>query len=79
MKFVAERTSMGSAGYIDDKPIKFAEFTPGNNPEYGQWHIEISTLDELIEVIRKNSGRGQAVISVGGKMPTIEIYDDYRE
>lgn len=81
MKFVAARTSASWLGHIDNRPIQFAEFTPGIDPEYGEWNIEINTLEELIEVIRKNVGSGQAVITVGkpGELPTLEIYDAYRE
>lgn len=43
-----------------------------------EWRIEIKSLDELIEFIKKY---GECVVSYneGNEMPAIEIYDAYRE
>lgn len=84
------RTNLTS---LDEFLTKAAQFWPDDsrvylNEETGrveidcgdekQWRIEIKSLDDLMEFINKN---GQCVVyqDDDDELPTIEIYDDYRE
>ena len=79
MKFNIERTS---DAFGDTKPIPYAVCeSEGYNEFNGLYEriytIEINTLEELMKLIEKE---GQIVISPNSKgLPTIEIYDDWRE
>jgi hypothetical protein len=73
MKFYIERTSDYGA-----KPTADAVYVETDGDfGYKMYTIEIRTLEELMKLIEKE---GQIVISPNSKgLPTIEIYDDWRE
>jgi len=75
MKFAIERTS--SYGEEEKNP----EVEGAINAE-SWWEIEIKTAEELVELCKKTDA--EIIISLGRiarkhSLPTIEIYDDYRE
>ena len=63
MEFMITRTSLWTN---NKKPTQQAY------KEGGNWYIKINSLDELIELTRKE---GQIIIDED----SLEIYDDYRE
>jgi hypothetical protein len=79
MKFEISRTSLWS--WDTDPPCEGAAPTTTTHPTTGQtfcrWHINIDTLEALIEFIRTIDE--ELIIGSDDDGPTIEIYDTYRE
>lgn len=79
MKFEISRTNVDS----NEQPCSGAEpFWVGPPPETEGmvnklWSIEIATLDDLLAFAKEYGGR--LVISYNSELPSLEIYDGYRE
>ena len=84
MKFTVTRTSQweNTEAPIEGAVPAVHHWTArdGEVHDIHTWTIEISTLEELIELSKRE---GQLVITCRGMFddpqPTVEIYDDYRE
>lgn len=82
MKFRVERTS--NLFGRTPRPCAGAKLLNPNTPEWESsvWEIELNTLEELVEFVKKN---GALVVSHDEREQsdyrgtTIEIYDTYRE
>jgi len=73
MKFEISRSS-------GDVPVCDGAILESESEYFSVWTIEISTLEELLEL---SDSLGNLIISSenysGGNKPSIEIYDTYRE
>ena len=85
MKFTIRHTSGEDPGLFCQKAteetIECRDPVNGNVYHNTYWFIEISTLEELMDLAKSN---GDLVVNVahdgwGHNFPSIEIYDDYRE
>ena len=77
MKFEVTRTSTWFNEDIRCEEARQEEFVC-NEHLYKRWVVEINTLEEIIEFIKKY---GNIVLDADKKdeLPKIEIYDDWRE
>ncbi len=78
MRFNVERTS-NTCGEVSpcDGAIEISSQHLYDDVYCREWEIEIATLDDLMALHRAH---GKLVIKTHqSEMPTIEIYDDYRE
>lgn len=71
MKFLIDRSSNLS-------PMSKKAPCEGAVREAGAWTIEIATLDDLL-AISKRSKHNLIIDASGSGLPSIEIYDCYRE
>lgn len=86
MRFKIFRTS--SSWFYPEAPIDESKYNlekivdPKKNPNIersnDEWHYEINITD-IKQLLRISEDVGEIIVNAQADVPTIEIYDDYRE